>query len=132
MNDEEIMNELTIANDYLSKFNHIPGTQVKMIFYHLIKVFDKITSFVIKEETSLERDYLTLSKYRLFNDEGIEQEFYDTYFYLKNLLDRTVLRVSNDIVRIIGYKRTINAGKDFFQELVSKVERISHEVIAHS
>ena len=132
MKSEEIISELMMVGKYINNFSYISGTQVKMIVYHLIKTLDKVASYVIGEETILERDYLTLSKYRLFSDMELEDDFYNTYFYLKNLMDKSILRVSSEAVRIIGHKQTITADREFFTELISKVERISNDVASHA
>ena len=132
MKSEEIISELMMVGKYINNFSYISGTQVKMIVYHLIRTLDKVASYVIGEETVLERDYLTLSKYRLFSDMELEDDFYDIYFYLKNLMDKSILRVSSEAVRIIGHKQTITADREFFTELIGRVERISNDVASHA
>ncbi len=130
MNREDVLNELACAHKYLNKFDYISGTQVKMIAYHLVKALDKITSYAVKYETSLEKEYLVLSRYRLFKNESTEKELYDIYFYLKNLLDKSVVRLSKENVKIVGYKYAMTVGREFFQDLISRVELIAKEVFS--
>jgi|GEM_PF-2067908 len=123
----EALVEITRAESLLSNWKYLPGSQIKILVSHLINALDAVASYAFNEPTTIERAYLTLSSVRLFDDTKIEVEFYDTYFFLKNLLRRNIERVNPDTVRVIGVKQVFLADRDYFDELIGTVREVVNE-----
>jgi hypothetical protein len=120
--------ELTMAEALLSNWKWLPGSQVKLLITHLINSLDAIASYMLDKDTVIDRAYLVLSSVRLFTDVKVEHEFYDTYFFLKNLLRKDMQRINPDNIRVIGAKTRFIADQNYFQLLISNVKEILSEV----
>ena len=78
------MMELMHAEGLINNWKFLPGLQVKIFITHLIKAFDLVSAYILNDYSSIiERDYLTLSSVRLFEDVNIESAFYDNYFFFR-------------------------------------------------
>ena len=124
------LTELTKAEALISNWKYLPGSQVKVLVTHLVKVLDAVASYALNEDTILEQSYLTLSRIRLFDDVRVESEFYDTYYFLKNLLRKDIQRVNPDSVRIIGSKQVLIEDRDYFEGLISSVKEVFNEAFS--
>ncbi len=121
------ISELTKAESLLNRWKWLPGSQIKVMIAHLIKSLDAIGSYVLNRETSLDKDYLILSSVRLFKNKHTESEFYNTYFYLKNLLVNDIQRTNQEVVKIRTRKQDIHADKEFFETLINDVKDVINE-----
>jgi len=119
--------ELTQAESLMNNWKYLPGSQVKMMVTHLVKALDAVASYVLDQEVILERVYLTLSQVKLFDDNKVEDSFYNTYFFLKGLLNKQVERVNEEVVRIITPKQVINADHEYFESLINDVKTVVDE-----
>jgi len=122
--------ELTKAEALINNWMYLPGSQVKVLVTHLVRVLDTVASYALNRETILEQSYLTLSRVRLFSDARVEHEFYDTYYFLKNLLRKDIHRVNRESVRIIGPKQVLIENKEYFEELISAVKEVFEEAFS--
>ena len=128
MNYEHVIKEVIKAEALLRHWRSLPGSQVKMLSKHLITALDLVASYIINEPTSLERDYLTLSSSRIFNNTSLENDFYNTYFYLKALLSKEIMRAGPDMVRITDHKQSITVNDVYFENMINTVNNIVKEV----
>ena len=126
MKDEAFI-ELQRAESLLSNWRWLPGSEVKILISHLINALDFVASYVLNEPTILERAYLSVSSVRLFEDVKVEEYFYNTYYFLKNLLRRDIHRVNPQYVKIIGRKQVVTVDSDYFQCLINDVKRVLNE-----
>lgn len=117
--------ELGEAEKLLSHWRLLPGLQVKELITHLVNALNTVSAYILNDASSvIERDYLALSSVRLFDDEGVESEFYESYYYLMSLLRKDIQRIDEDNVRIVSSKQVFNAGRDYFQGLIGNVRNI--------
>ncbi|MFA5406624.1 MAG: hypothetical protein WC307_04685 [Candidatus Nanoarchaeia archaeon] len=124
----KVLIELTKAESLLNNWKWLPGSQVKVLINHLIKSIDLMTSHLLNKETVLERDYLSMSAFKLFSDESVESSFYDTYYHLKSLSRKDIQRVDSESINIVGDKGTINAERDYFEFFINNVRTVFDEV----
>jgi Lhr-like helicase len=122
-----IVSELIEAERLLSNWKWLPGSQIKMLMNHLITALDLIASYALEEQTMIEKAYLVLSSVKLFGDSRVEQEFYNNYFFLRNLQNKLIERINEDRVRIVGNKQVITADRGYFQELIDSTRKIVDE-----
>ncbi len=125
---DKVLVELTKAESLLSNWKWLPGSQVKVLINHLIKSFDLMTSYLLGHETGLERDYLSLSAYKLFSDSEIESSFYETYFYLKGLLFKDIQRVDSESVKVVGLKNSFSLDREQVEAFIDNVRVVMDEV----
>ncbi len=118
------LSEVTQAESLLNNWRYLPGSQVKMLTTHLIKTLDIIASYILDERTMIEKSYLQLSSVRLFSNKKIESTFYDTYFFLKGLMNKEIQRINPQEVKIISRKQDVKANKEYFEKLINNVKLI--------
>ncbi len=119
--------ELTKAESLINNWKWLPSSQVRVLISHLIKSLDAITSYALSKETTLNKSYLTLSSYRLFNKKQTELNFYETYFHLNNLLRKNITRINEDYFKVSDYKHEFKADKEYFEHLIRRVKEVVNE-----
>lgn len=119
-----VLGELSKAESLLSNWKWLPGSQVKVLIAHLIKSLDFVASYMLSEETMLERSYLDLACFKLFNDPVVESSLYDNYFYLKNLIRKDIQRVNPETVKVVGLKQSFTADRAHFESIISDIRAI--------
>ncbi|MBD3312458.1 hypothetical protein GF352_03335 [archaeon] len=128
MNSHDLaISELTRAESLISNWKFLPGFQLKVLTTHLIRSLDAVASYILNEDTVVERSYLTLSRVRLFSDVNTENSFYDTYYFLKNLLRKNIQRINAEKVKIISYKHELIVNQGYFQSLIDSVKKVVFE-----
>src|SRR3989339_1723915 len=119
-----VLGELSKAESLLSNWKWLPGSQVKVLVAHLIKSLDFVASYMLSEDTALERSYLDMACFKLFNDPKVESSLYDNYFYLKNLLRKDIQRINPEVVKVVGLKQSFTADKAHFEAIISDIHSI--------
>lgn len=128
MNNRELaLGELTKAESLISNWKFLPGFQLKLLTNHLIRALDAVASYILNEDTVVERSYLTLSRVRLFHDVNTENSFYSTYYFLKNLLRKSIQRVNSEKVKIASFKQELIVDQAYFQSLIDNVKEVVFE-----
>ena len=122
---EKALFEVGQAESLLSHWRVLPGLQVKELVTHLVKALNNVSSFVLNDQSSIiERDYLLLSNVRLFSDVNVEHGFYDSYYFLMNLLRKEIHRVDEAVVKVSGPKMVFNADRAYFEGLINDVKGV--------
>jgi|GEM_PF-5673184 len=128
MRDEIIkgLRDLDKACCEIYKFN---GYELKSLILKSISVFDNVASAIIHEKTTLERDYLTISRSRIVSDDKAEADFYNNYFYLKGLINKGIKRVDKDKILVKGRKRTEVMNNEDLVNALTSVKTVAERVI---
>jgi hypothetical protein len=98
------------------------GDYLKHCVKYLLSSMNYIASAVLERTGSVERDYLILHK--RIDDEELNEEFNELYFYLRNLSLGDFKELSGDLVRIDGWKSSILLRREDFLLFISKVREI--------
>lgn len=128
MRDELIkgLRELNKESERLYRFS---SDEFKGFIKQVINLFDNIASFIIHERTTLERDYLTISRSPIISDRNVEEDFYNIYFYFKNMLNKSIKRVDKEKLVVKGRKHTEVITNDDLNKLFSRIKTVAERIV---
>ncbi|MBN1923438.1 MAG: hypothetical protein JW791_01605 [Nanoarchaeota archaeon] len=106
--------ELLIAKELLNNFNE--QSAVKLV-EHLRKGMDFMIDFINNKHTDLS---LEITNIKPLINEFIGKEFFETYYYLNNLSNKSINIMNNSKILIRG-KSVDHVNKKLFRDLLNNV-----------